>query len=406
MAETMTLYNIAPFFAITGILSLVFGIPILRFLDNAPAMHSHRESNVDGLRGYLALAVFIYHSVIYYTYLTEGRWGMPPHLFYGPLGGVGVAFFSMITGFLFWGKLLKNNGEPAWRELYIGRVFRIGPMYIFTVLIMMFIIFQRSNFEVRQPAGDLLDVSIRWLALGLNADSPIFNGFPWTPFILLGVTWSIKYEWWFYFSLILTSVFVRLGMQRSFVTVGLAASIGLLLNSDNVLWALPACFFIGMLVATLLRDDVRPRCNDQIASIIVIACLTVFFTFFHTHAGLLQLILLGVSFYLICAKASLFGILRTKGAHRLGHISYSIYLMQGLPLTVIFNNPKIVHWSTASPERYWLSIFGIAMLLTLAAAATYALIERPGIELGKKCAALLASRQIWQKDATAGDPTS
>lgn len=192
MAEIMTLYNVGPFFAVTGILSLGFGIPILRFLDNAPAMHAHRESNVDGLRGYLALAVFIYHSAIYYNYLTEGTWDKPQHLFYGPLGGVGVAFFFMITGFLFWGKLLKAKGEPAWRELYIGRVFRIGPMYIFTVLVMMLIIFQRSNFEIRQPRADLLDVSIKWLALGLNADSPIFNGFPWTPFILLGVTWSIK----------------------------------------------------------------------------------------------------------------------------------------------------------------------------------------------------------------------
>ncbi len=191
-------------------------------------------------------------------------------------------------------------------------------------------------------------------------------------------------------------------MQRSFVTVGLAASIGLLLNSDNVLAALPACFFIGMLVATLIEDGIRPRCNDQVASLIVIACLIVFFAFFHTHAGLPQIILLGVSFYLICAKASLFGILKTKGAHRLGHISYSIYLMQGLPLTIVFNNPKIVHWSTASPERYWLSIFGIAVLLTLAAAATYALIERPGIELGKRCARLLTGRQTCQKYPTEG----
>jgi hypothetical protein len=41
-----------------------------------------RFATIDGLRGYLALAVFLHHSCIWYFYLRTGQWKLPPSNFY------------------------------------------------------------------------------------------------------------------------------------------------------------------------------------------------------------------------------------------------------------------------------------------------------------------------------------
>lgn len=71
-------------------------------------------------------------------------------------------------------------------------------------------------------------------------------------------------------------------------------------------------------------------------------------------------------------------------ARRLGNISYSLYLMQGLVLTLIFANPPIRRFALASAFNYWVIGLVCAAVLVLAAALGYAFIERPGIALGKR----------------------
>ncbi|WP_419760663.1 acyltransferase family protein [Acidisoma sp.] len=69
--------------------------------DTPPTTTRARVQTIDGLRGFLAIGVFIHHSVIYHQYLLTGRWDVPPSVFYTNIGKAGVTVFFMITGYLF-----------------------------------------------------------------------------------------------------------------------------------------------------------------------------------------------------------------------------------------------------------------------------------------------------------------
>src|ERR1035438_10016436 len=64
---------------------------------------------IDGLRGYLAFFVFIHHSCIWYFYLKTGIWGEPDSHLFIQMGQMSVSFFFMITGFLFFNKLMDDK---------------------------------------------------------------------------------------------------------------------------------------------------------------------------------------------------------------------------------------------------------------------------------------------------------
>jgi len=63
----MGLYNIAPYFVVMAALCCLFALPIFRFVDTVGG-DSGRVVTIDGLRGFLALSVMIYHGLISYNY--------------------------------------------------------------------------------------------------------------------------------------------------------------------------------------------------------------------------------------------------------------------------------------------------------------------------------------------------
>jgi len=97
-------------------------------------------------------------------------------------------------------------------------------------------------------------------------------------------------------------------------------------------------------------------------------------------------LLLAVFFYLVCSGASLFGLLTSHSAQRLGNISYSLYLMQGLVLTLILGSVPIQRYAMALPQNYWIVGIACACALVICAALGYAFIERPAIAFGKRVA--------------------
>ncbi|PRH37777.1 acyltransferase family protein [Burkholderia gladioli] len=381
----MSLYNLGPYFALLLSLCLLYSLPAFKFLD-AEASIPGRVSTIDGLRGFLALSVFVYHGIINYSYVAIGPWVAPDVLFYRPLGGVAVMFFFMITAYLFWGRLLSKNGKPDWRSIYINRFFRIAPLYTAVVIVMLGIIFWRTGFAIREPIGALVENCAKWLAFGMDDSMPVVNAFPWTFFILMGVTWSIKYEWWFYFSLVVLAIFVQLRMHLVFALVGLVASLAFAIGSMNDFSYLPAAFFCGIATASLLHEGFRPTLSPNMMSAIAIACMVALFSFAKSHAGEVQIVLIGVTFYLICSGASMFGVLHLRSAERLGHISYGIYLIQGIPMTLLYWHPEFKAWAIHSTAHYWLSLLICAVVLCVIASIAHVTIERPFIAIGKRLA--------------------
>ncbi|MFM0285985.1 acyltransferase family protein [Paraburkholderia megapolitana] len=351
-----------------------------------------RVSTIDGLRGFLALSVMFYHGLINYNYVTGEGWKAAGKLFYKPLGGVAVMFFFMITAFLFWSRLLKTAGKPDWKTLYINRFFRVAPLYTVTILAMLLIVFWRSGHKLHEPILIFARSAVHWLAFGMDDTMPVVNAFPLTIFILMGVTWSIRYEWYFYFSLVVLSVFVQLRMHMAFAIIGLTASLATMMTSTDVAWSFISAFFCGIATASLIHEGIRPRLPQWAMSGIALVALAVMFSVAITHDGVPQVVLTGVAFYLICSGASFFGVLRLKAAGRLGHTSYGIYLMQGLPMTLLFWNERFKTWAVRSADHYWISLFLCAFVLCILSALTYVLIERPFIAIGKHLGKMGAGR--------------
>jgi peptidoglycan/LPS O-acetylase OafA/YrhL len=190
----MNVYAPAPVILLTVAALAFVALPVWRMAD-APAQPARTDNSIDGLRGYLALGVFFHHAVIYRTYLETGVWGLPPSSFFNMCGQGGVAIFFVITAYLFWTLVLR--GRPDWRTFYVGRIFRIGPLYLaafFFVLIVVLL------FGPGEPAMDFAVHLGRWLMLGAGG-KPDLNGYPETHLILAGVTWSLRYEWAFYLAL-------------------------------------------------------------------------------------------------------------------------------------------------------------------------------------------------------------
>src|SRR5882762_7259719 len=76
---------------------------ISRFLGiDAP---KHKYSAIDGIRAFLAMFVFLHHSSIWYYFSHIHRWSMIPSDLFNHFGSTSVAFFFMITAFLFFSKL-------------------------------------------------------------------------------------------------------------------------------------------------------------------------------------------------------------------------------------------------------------------------------------------------------------
>jgi len=381
------------YFAFMAIALGVAGLPTFRNLD-AVAGEATRHRAVDGLRGFLALGVFVYHLVVTHGFIATGQWQAPGSRFYALLGPIGVSLFFMITGFLFWGQVLRARGRPRWHALYIGRLWRIAPMYLFVVLVMLVIVFARTGFRLHEQASVVVASVLQWLALGMIDAQPDVNGVRATH-VLAGVTWTIWYEWIFYASLVVTAIAARFKSHARFVFAALLLSIGArsLLQVDAVGFAM--LFLCGMAIASLLHTNRSPRLTQPIASGIAAACLLAVgvgaLSGYATSTGLL----LALFLYCVCNGASLFGLLTTTAAQRLGHISYSLYLMQGLVLTALLSIEPLRRAAMASPQGYW--AVGVLCLATLVccAALGYVHIERPGIALGKRW--VLRLDQRWAR---------
>lgn len=389
------------YFVLMTIAMGVAALPAFRFVDS-PQNAGARYATLDGLRGFLALAVFVYHVLLMHRFIETGIWEPPASRFYALLGPVGVSLFFMITGFLFWGKLLRSKGRRFWRELYIGRLFRIAPMYLFVVVAMLWIVFSRTGFQLREPLQDVTISILQWLALGVVDIQPDVNGYRATH-VLAGVTWTIAYEWAFYISLIATAYVARARAHLAWVfgTLVMCLVGKVLFHVSSMGYAV--LFLSGMAVASLLHENVRPHWSDGVSSSVALACLTLLAATSRSGYGTYTALLLATFFYLVCTGTTLFGLLLTTPARRLGNISYSLYLMQGLVLTLVFAVAPIRAFAMTSAQSYWMIGVVCACLLVVAAALGYALIERPGIALGKRLAKRFSLRTNAPQYAPEGE---
>jgi peptidoglycan/LPS O-acetylase OafA/YrhL len=100
--------------------------------------------------------------------------------------------------------------------------------------------------------------------------------------------------------------------------------------------------------------------------------------------GSVQIALMALFFYAVCNGGTLFGLLTTRAARRLGNVSYSVYLLQGIVLTAAFAVPSIKVFALQGVFEYWAVGVLSALALASVSATTYLAVEKPGIAFGRR----------------------
>jgi peptidoglycan/LPS O-acetylase OafA/YrhL len=380
-------YSAWLYFVEIAFLLAVAATPLFRADDSPPIPAERRVVNLDGLRGFAALSVFFNHAAVYHTLFATGAWTYPGTRFYFLLGGFGVAFFFMITGYLFYSQLLRSNGKANWRKLYIGRVFRILPLYWFAVALVVVGVLINTGFHLRVPTGQLISELLRWGAGGLFNNIPI-NGYPGTARIIASVTWTLRFEWFFYASLIYISLLVTVRRVGLLFPPLMLALVILLVYGARIADPAPlmclALFSVGMSAAALKAAKPQLSTKGPLWSFLALSLLAFGLAFVPNAYRPMPVLLFGSVFVLIILGTDLFGLLTARPSTRLGNISYGIYLLQGPVFAAVSSFGFIRALDLRSPLGHVAVTMLEALLLIALATCTHVWIERPGIALGKR----------------------
>lgn len=341
---------------------------------------SGRFAAVDGLRGYLATGVFIHHGAVWYFFLRTGEWKVPPSFVYTNLGQASVVLFFMVTGFLFSTKLLHGRSEPLnWYKLYLSRVFRLVPLYVLAVTLIACTIAAAAQFHL-QESPYALSKNLAKLGMFTALGPPKVVGFETTFLAVGGVTWTLSYEWLFYFTLPLVAVSVRVITPRRFL-IGAVLLLGVMIYRMQPELIYFAAFGGGIIAAVLVRfASFRRVLRGSAASFVALAGIATEVTCFPTAYHLLPIVLLTIAFIVIAGENTLFGLLAMPASRFLGQLTYSIYLLHSILLFWIFRfGIRFERAATYSLLRHWLVIWLCIPVLFAICYATFRWIELPGM---------------------------
>jgi peptidoglycan/LPS O-acetylase OafA/YrhL len=346
-----------------------------------------RYENIDGLRGFLALGVFIHHASIWYPYLKTTLWESPKSNLFNQLGQTSVAFFFMITAFLFVTKLLNTNDkEFDWKSFFISRLFRLVPMYVVSVIALITIVLVIDNGEIKLGILSFLKDIYHWFTFTIISQ-PRINDNYFTNKINAGVVWSLPFEWFFYFSLPLLSLFILKKRPSLFyIIVSILFILGFFklkgLNLPHLL-----SFFGGAITPFIMKyGSKKVNYNSMAFSFIIVICLALLLLF-DTSDNLLCKLLLIIIFNLIALGNSLFGILKSTSLKLLGEISYSTYLLHGMLIfSTMYFGFGFESAAKLSETQFCLTLFSITPVLVFLSFLGFVYIEKPFIRLSKRFA--------------------
>ena len=347
-----------------------------------------KYNSIDGLRGYLAFFVFLHHSAVYYFFLTTWKWDVPPSNLFTHFGQTSVVLFFMVTGFLFFSKLIDmRNKKMDWLHFFVSRVFRLYPLYLIVLFIMICIVYIMSGYTRLESNHSLISEIKQWLLFTVYGN-PDVNDYKETSGIMASVIWSIKYEWIFYFSLPLIG-FLFFKQWHSFLII--VVSILVAISMFNYINNIHFYSFIGGIAGAILARSNRflKFSNHFLSSIIIIVCLFCSVYFFKTAYRPVPLILTSVAFVLISGGNSIFGVLNLNVSRQVGQLSYSIYLWHTTLLFILYR--MIIGFETAnkySPEKFWtITCLGLVSSLLIISFITYYFVELPFINAASKVTA-------------------
>ncbi len=143
---------------------------VVRPLRHHQAAGETRMVCIDGLRGYLALGVVIHHFSIWFRLAALG-WVLPPEPILANIGNGAVCLFFMITGALFYRKMVEGTFSAA--SFFVGRFFRIVPLYAALVVCLTLAAFYRQGWSLKVPLVSLGESEMIWLLFQASRQSTV-----------------------------------------------------------------------------------------------------------------------------------------------------------------------------------------------------------------------------------------
>lgn len=359
---------------------------------------------INGLRFLAALAVIITHTELLKKINGFKNYWENPIIF--NLGGLGVYFFFVLSGFLITYLLLEEkekNGTINIKQFYIRRILRIWPLYYFIVLIGFFILPEFDSIQIPYLQNDFITHYNTNLVLYLlilpNLAFSMFSAVPH-----IGQAWSIGVEEQFYLiwpliisktkRLVRTLIFVVLGLVLFKIIV---LAIGLYCQES--FWYMPLkrfvamskfeCMAIGGIGAYLLFSN-KPYISfiyykQTLILSLALIVLLVYITPDKLQDGIhliYSVLFLIIIIHVSDAKNS--KLLENKIFNYLGKISYGIYMYHFMIIPIVLVLVK-KHLSINSGLALNLSIYLLAISLTiLISGVSYHILESPFIRKKNK----------------------
>ena len=352
-----------------------------KLLLSTPSKESNRYGCIDGIRGYLAIFVFIHHFVITWFWKNDGNWSAPPIHYFDVFGSFGVSLFFMITGYLFVSKLKKfETGRIDWIALYKSRFYRITPLYLFSIIIISSVVFSSAYSIGLNSFSSIFYDYMKWfLYVGAS-----INGFEDTKRVIAGVDWSLRYEWLFYISLPLIFIAIRKGWTYLLAIQVISLVLFIYPLDAKVFFSQYFILFtVGGSITYINTRFIKNFIDSFWGSVIVLLMISATLFYAEPYSGL-QLVLLTIIFFAISSGNSLFGLLRKEASIFLGEISYSIYLMHGIFLYFAFTTFPIISVKNTLIGEFLLYMPASVCAVVLISLFTYYFIERPFMRLGAK----------------------
>ncbi len=344
----------------------------------------NREPVLDGLRGMAALVVAAHHAALSRSWLMTGEWGDAQSPILQLCGPGGVIIFFMLTGYLFWGKARGANGRMNPFKLWRSRLFRIAPLYLFSLLFALLVaaFHAGSHWLTMENWRPLLRLfmlgALSWRTVG-TVDVGAYNAW---------VVWTLHYEWMFYLGLPLIA-WLAVG-RRTFGVALMAYALTMVGLWFDYNFQPYLIFIFGMLCPVLLENQslrsqfVRPIAALFAVLAVLMLCWLGRDYLLMTRASFSLAAALFPLFFVAAAGNSFFGFLTHPTIRCLGAISFSLYLLHGIMFRLVFGVLKsagLTHWPQLD---YWLIIIATAVATTLLCAATYRWIEFPFLSVSHK----------------------
>ncbi len=347
------------------------------------------DDNLSCLRGLAAVMVALHHSVYMFNYLYHDKWSIFLNdgftakssnnslLAIAYFGSIPVMIFFMITGFLFFRKIINKPINNA--AIFLSaRVKRLIPMYAFMVLCVVCVS------ELIRPNDSIgihnIIVEVgRYFTFGIidpNGLTPSIHG----SLIVGGVIWTLAYEWGFYIILPYISMFVKSIRDACFSVIIMLFSVLIAYRQGLIseMFATLLFCFIGGFVAALasgyLKNNAIKQANSVMMTIVYLLSLiaVAYWQDFNIY-NVYIVIPLFLFFLSACTGSKAFQIINTKFFKVAGSVSYSIYLMHGLSMVMTFN---FISSSLNYTAFAAISLSICAMISCL----TYLYIEKPAMK--------------------------